>query len=50
MLAKASDDFYVYFSSKIMAEQAVWKYAEEHPELDIATSESHNPLPPTHTY
>ncbi|KAG6817899.1 hypothetical protein H0H93_006930 [Arthromyces matolae] len=35
--AKSEDDYYVYFSSKILAEKAVWDYAKEHPELDIAT-------------
>ncbi|TFK65960.1 NAD(P)-binding protein [Pluteus cervinus] len=35
--AKAKDPFYVYFASKILAERAVWQFAKEHPEVDIAT-------------
>ncbi|KAG6877375.1 hypothetical protein C0993_007962 [Termitomyces sp. T159_Od127] len=35
--AKADDHYYVYFASKILAEKAIWEYAEKHPELDIAT-------------
>ncbi|KAG5349869.1 putative uncharacterized oxidoreductase [Termitomyces sp. T112] len=35
--AKAEDPYYVYFASKILAEKAIWEYAEKHPELDIAT-------------
>ncbi|KAG6834170.1 hypothetical protein H0H93_011452, partial [Arthromyces matolae] len=37
--AKSEDDYYVYVSSKILAEKAVWDYAKEHPELDVATGE-----------
>lgn len=32
------DPFYVYNGTKILAEAAAWKFAEEHPELDLATS------------
>ncbi|TFK61594.1 NAD(P)-binding protein [Pluteus cervinus] len=35
--AHASDDFFVYSSSKILAERAVWKLAREHPNVDVAT-------------
>ncbi|TFK62519.1 NAD(P)-binding protein, partial [Pluteus cervinus] len=35
--AHASDDFFVYASSKILAERAVWKFAQENPQVDIAT-------------
>ncbi|KAG6821795.1 hypothetical protein H0H93_007158, partial [Arthromyces matolae] len=35
--AKADDAYYVYFASKVLAEKAIWDYAAEHPELDIAT-------------
>jgi nucleoside-diphosphate-sugar epimerase len=35
--AKAEDTVYVYFASKIFAERALWKFAAEHPQLDIAT-------------
>ncbi|KAF9463748.1 hypothetical protein BDZ94DRAFT_1217542 [Collybia nuda] len=35
-LAKKDDAYYVYFASKIIAERAMWKFAEEHPKLDIA--------------
>ncbi|RDX45373.1 NAD(P)-binding protein [Lentinus brumalis] len=29
--------FYTYMGSKILAEEAAWKFAEEHPEFDLAT-------------
>ncbi|MBH0005027.1 NAD-dependent epimerase/dehydratase family protein, partial [Pseudoalteromonas sp. SWYJZ12] len=34
---KAEDPYYVYFASKILAERAIWDFAKEHPQLDIAT-------------
>lgn len=39
-LAKKDDAYYVYFASKIIAERAMWKFAEEHPKLDVACGES----------
>ncbi|KAG6810796.1 hypothetical protein H0H92_010308 [Tricholoma furcatifolium] len=33
----AEDPFYVYFASKVLAEKAIWDFAEKHPKLDIAT-------------
>lgn len=38
VIAKAADPYFVYFASKILAEKAVWEFAKEHPELDVATS------------
>jgi hypothetical protein len=35
---KNAEDGYVYFSSKILAEKAIWEFAKSHPQLDIATS------------
>ncbi|KAG6847441.1 hypothetical protein H0H93_008085 [Arthromyces matolae] len=35
--ANSENDYFVYFTSKILAEKAVWDYAKEHPELDVAT-------------
>ncbi|KAG6817900.1 hypothetical protein H0H93_006931 [Arthromyces matolae] len=35
--AHSDDHLYVYFASKAVAEKAVWDYAAEHTELDVAT-------------
>ncbi len=37
--------FYTYMGSKILAEEAAWKFDEEHPEFDLATSMSRHPAP-----
>ncbi|KAG5643427.1 hypothetical protein DXG03_000935 [Asterophora parasitica] len=34
---KADDSYYVYFASKLLAEKAIWEFADKHPPLDIAT-------------
>ncbi|KAF5381745.1 hypothetical protein D9615_005640 [Tricholomella constricta] len=34
---KADDPYYVYFASKLLAEKAIWEFAKEHPQLDLAT-------------
>ncbi|KAG6815724.1 hypothetical protein H0H87_011973 [Tephrocybe sp. NHM501043] len=34
---KAEDPYYVYFASKILAEKAIWDFAKDHPQLDVAT-------------
>lgn len=31
---------WIYLTTKVLAEKAAWKFAEEHPELDLATSMS----------
>ncbi|RDX55168.1 NAD(P)-binding protein [Lentinus brumalis] len=31
------DPFYIYMGSKILAEEAAWKFAEENPQFDLAT-------------
>jgi len=31
------DDFYVYVAAKALAEREVWKFAAEHPDIDITT-------------
>ena len=40
MLAAGRKPFYVYCGTKTLAEQAAWRLAEEHAELDLATSAS----------
>ena len=40
MLAVDRNPLYVYCGTKTLAEQAAWKLAEEHPDLDLATSAS----------
>ncbi|TFK26955.1 NAD(P)-binding protein [Coprinopsis marcescibilis] len=35
--AHAAQPFYVYASSKYLAEKAVWEFARAHPELDVST-------------
>ncbi|KAF8067002.1 hypothetical protein FPV67DRAFT_1223190 [Lyophyllum atratum] len=34
---QAEDPYYVYFASKNLAEKAIWEFAKDHPELDVAT-------------
>ncbi|OSD05863.1 NAD-P-binding protein [Trametes coccinea BRFM310] len=34
---KSTDDFFVYASEKTLAEQAVWEFAEKHPNIDVTT-------------
>ena len=33
----SNDSFLVYGASKTLAEQALWKFADVHPEIDITT-------------
>lgn len=33
------NQYYVYFTAKMKAEHALWDFAAEHPELEVATSE-----------
>ncbi|KAG6853183.1 hypothetical protein C0991_006293 [Blastosporella zonata] len=35
--SKADDAYYVYFAAKVLAEKAIWDFAETHPQLDVAT-------------
>lgn len=37
VLANAEDPYYLYFASKVLAEKAVWDFAREHPNVDVAT-------------
>ena len=39
VLATDRNPLYVYCGTKTLAEQAAWKFAEEHKDLDLATSE-----------
>ncbi|KAI9059689.1 NAD-P-binding protein [Trametes sanguinea] len=34
---KSTDEFFVYASEKTLAEQAVWEFAEQHPNIDVTT-------------
>ncbi len=43
----SNDPTFVYVSEKALAEQAVWEFAEKHPNIDVTTCASY-PLPPTH--
>ncbi|KAA1470035.1 NAD-P-binding protein [Dentipellis sp. KUC8613] len=36
-LAPGTPSTVVYFTSKVLSEKAVWKFAEEHPDVDITT-------------
>jgi len=44
-LDPSKDPGYVYFASKILAENAQWQFVKEHPELDVVSSKSHVCLP-----
>lgn len=41
VLAPGADAFTVYIVSKTLAEQKLWNFANEHPEIDITTSEQY---------
>ena len=38
VLKEGNTSLYTYSAYKTLSEQAAWKFAEEHPELDLATS------------
>ncbi len=40
ILAGDRKPFYRYCGAKILAEEAAWSFAEDHPELDLTTSAS----------
>ena len=47
VLKEGNASIYTYSAYKTLSEQAAWKFAEEHPGLDLATSEfSLVPSPP----
>lgn len=37
-LAAGTDELTIYGATKTVSEREVWKFAEEHPEIDITTS------------
>lgn len=37
-LTPGTDPMWVYATTKTLAEREIWKFAEEHPEVDITTS------------
>ena len=37
LIKNGSNAMYVYCGTKILAEQAAWKFKEEHPDIDLAT-------------
>ena len=37
-LAAGTDEWTIYSATKTVSEREVWKFAEEHPEIDITTS------------
>ena len=37
-LKNQGDKYYVYFTAKIKAEQALWEFAADHPHINVATS------------